>query len=157
MGVGDDCVQRSPGHIAPLLGEQVNDIELLEGDKGGHHRRRGDDGPDGGDGDEPRPHPEARPVQGGALVETAVHALQRPVDGGNHEGQGHPQVQRHAREESDGVASQEIHLVKAQHRQELVEDAELGVEHPHPPQQDGDVGGHRPRYHKQGFIYPAQP
>ena len=155
--VGDDRIQRGAGHVATLLGEQVDDVKLFEGDEGGHHRRRSDDGADSGDGDGPRPHPEPRAVQGGALIEAAIHALERPVDGGDHKRQGHPQVQRHTRQEGDPVDGQEVHLAQAQHGKELIEDAELGIEHPHPPQQDGDIGGHRPGYHEQGLIDPLQP
>ena len=156
MGIGNHRVQRGPCHIAPLLGKQVDDVKLLKGDKSGHHRRRGDNGPDGGHGDGPGARPEPRPVQGGALIEAAVHALECPVDGGDHKGQGHPQVQHHAGQEGDSVTGQEIHFAKAQQDKKLIEYAKLGVEHSHPPQQDGDISGHRPRHHEQGLVNPLE-
>ena len=57
--------------MAPLLGQQIDDVELLEGDEGSHDSGGRDDGADDGNSDVPCLHPEACAVQG-SVVKSAL-------------------------------------------------------------------------------------
>ena len=139
-----------------MLGEKIHNVKLLEGDEGGHHRSGGNDGPDAGHGDKTHFLEKARTVQCGALVQAGVHTLQCAVNGGDHEGQRHPEIERKAGQKGSDRVVQDAVLRQPQRREPLVEQAKLGVEYPHPPQQDGHIGRHGPGQHQQCFIQPAQ-
>ena len=145
------------GFRAGLLRQQVDDVELLEGRKHRDNDSRGNDGAHGGDGNVLCPGKDARAVQNGAFVVAFVDALQGSVHNHDHEGQRQPQIDHRAAQKRRHVGRKPPDRPKPQLVHPLIQQAELGVEHPGFPEQNPHISGHRPGKHQHRFVKLAQP
>ena len=148
MDVGYHCVKRRAGHVAALLCEQIDDIELFKSYERRHNGGRGYYGPYTWNCYFPCACPESCAVERGALIQAVVNALQSSVDRGNHERQRHPEIEHETGHKGYAVGSEEVHLFKSQRRDPLVEQTKFGVEHSYAPKQDGNIRRHRPGHHQ---------